>query len=441
MLVPLKPEQTAIPTLGTPRIASPFKFHHDETIERHILYDPFYQPGKRKEQVYFETSHPSQKIYFDPMKVTAAVVTCGGICPGLNDVIRSIVLRLYHGYGVRRILGIRFGFQGFIAKYGLPFVNLTPEYVSDIHELGGTILGSSRGQQPIDEVVDSLERQGVNILFVIGGDGSLRAANRVRKEIESRGRKISVVCVPKTIDNDISFISRSFGFETAVDSACEVIKCAHSEANSFPNGIGLVKLMGRHSGFIAAAAALSQRDVNYVLVPEVDFELEGPNGLLADVEKRLKERHHAVIVVAEGAGQKFFNHDNQKTDASGNLALNDIGVYLKDRIKSHFDKKMEINLKYIDPSYMIRSVPANTNDGLYCATLGQNAVHAAMAGKTGFVVSLWHGVYCNVPIELTISKRKTLKDAGRMWRDVIESTGQPSFSEASEASELLSGPE
>ena len=295
--------------------------------------------------------------------------------------------------------------------------------------MGGTILGSSRGEQPIEDIVDTMERQGINILFVIGGDGSLRAANKIHEEVEKRGRKIAVIGVPKTIDNDISFCSRSFGFETAVEAATEAIKCAHSEAKSFPNGIGLVKLMGRYSGFIAAAAALSQRDVNYVLVPEDDFDLQGEHGLMVELENRLDRSNHAVIVVAEGAGQKFFQGVEAKRDASGNLQLQDIGVYLREEIKTYFKKKKrEVNLKYIDPSYMVRSIPANTNDGLYCATLGQNAVHAAMSGKTAMVVSIWHGVYCNIPIELATSKRKTLLDSGRMWRDVIESTGQPSFS-------------
>ncbi|MDT8445339.1 MAG: ATP-dependent 6-phosphofructokinase [bacterium] len=430
MLEPLTAAQTVVQTLGEPKIPSPFKYHQEEVQERHILYDPYWQPGKTCEPICFESSLPSAKVYFDPRKVTAAIVTCGGICPGLNDVIRSIVLRLWHGYGVRKIFGAQFGLQGFVPEFGLPFLDLTPEAVTDIHELGGTVLGSSRGQQDIDQIVDTLDRQGVNILFVIGGDGSLRAAQKIQEEVAKRDKKIGVVAVPKTIDNDISFISRSFGFETAVDAACEAIKCAHAEAKSFPLGIGLVKLMGRYSGFIAAAAALSQRDVNYVLVPEVDFDLEGPHGLLADLEERLKLRQHAVIVVAEGAGQKYFEGAEEKRDASGNLLLQDIGIYLREQMKTYFkDRDMGINLKYIDPSYMIRSIPANTADGLYCATLGQNAVHAAMVGKTGMVVSVWHGVYCNIPISLAVSKRKTLHDAGRMWRDVLESTGQPSFVE------------
>lgn len=290
------------------------------------------------------------------------------------------------------------------------------------------MLGSSRGAQSIEAIVDTLERQNINILFIIGGDGTLRAAEKIEREVSARNLKISVVAVPKTIDNDISFVSRSFGFETAVDSATNAIQCAHTEATSYPNGIGLVKLMGRYSGFIAATAAASQRDVNFVLIPEVDFDLEGPKGFLSVLQKRLEERSHAVIVVAEGAGQKFFEKHKTDTDESGNVRLNDIGNFLKQEINKHFSGLgIDVNLKYIDPSYIIRSVPANTNDGLFSATLGQNAVHAAMAGKTGLVVSVWHGVYCQLPIKLAISQKKNLHPSSRLWINVLESTGQPSF--------------
>jgi len=421
-------KQTRIETLGPAKIPTPLNvpekiFHHKE-----VLLNPYPVEKWEKQPLSFEISLPSESIYFDPSKATAAIVTCGGICPGLNNVIRAIVLSLSYGYGINKIHGIKYGLQGFISKYRHPLVALTPEVVSNIHELGGTILGSSRGEQPIDQIVDLLERQNINILFVIGGDGSLRAAEKIGEEITTRGVKIGVAAVPKTIDNDISFVHRSFGFETAVDMATQAIKCAHAEAKSFENGIGLVKLMGRHSGFIAATAAMAQRDVNYVLIPEVDFDFDGPKGLLAVLEERMSKRSHAVIVVAEGVGQHLFDHDENSTDASGNIKLQDIGKYFQKRITEHFQfKNLPCNLKYIDPSYMIRSVEANTNDGLFCATLGQNAVHAAMAGKTRFVVSNWHGVYCQLPIALAISKRKTINPGERLWLNVLESTGQPSF--------------
>ncbi len=428
MKAPFSAEEAVIKKLGDAKIESPLRIPIEIPLNQQILFHPY--PGYVQEDppVAFETSQPEKYIYFDPTKVTAAIVTCGGLCPGLNNVIRAIVMGLYHGYGVRSIFGIKYGLQGFIPKFGHPLIPLTPDIVSDIHEQGGTILGSSRGAQSIEKIVDTLERQNMNILFIIGGDGTLRAAEKIENEISARNLKIAVVAVPKTIDNDISFVSRSFGFETAVDSATEAIQCAHTEAMSYPNGIGLVKLMGRYSGFIAATAAAAQRDVNFVLIPEVDFDLEGPQGFFEELRKRLSSRGHAVIVVAEGAGQRFFEDNFEDTDESGNVRLRDIGKFMEQRIKEYFsEQKFEINLKYIDPSYIIRSVPANTNDGLFSATLGQNAVHAAMAGKTGIVVSIWHGVYCQLPIRLAISQRKNLHPSSRLWINVLESTGQPSF--------------
>ena len=428
MLPKITQEQTRTKSLGTPKIQSPLHLHQGFKADREVLYSPYVESGEVKQTISFEASIPSKLVYFDPKKVRAAIVTCGGICPGLNDVIRSIVLRLWHGYGVRNIVGVQFGLQGFIAKYGLDFIKLDPDVVSKIHELGGTMLGSSRGEQSIEEIVDTIERQNIHQLYMIGGDGSLRATKAISVEIERRGLKTAVIGIPKTIDNDISFVSRSFGFETAVDAATEAIRCAHAEATSFPNGIGMVKLMGRHSGFIAASAALAQRDVNFVLIPEVDFDLEGSHGLFEAINQRLKSRNHAVIVVAEGAGQELIKAESKGNDASGNVKLKDIGVYIRDEIASHFKKNgTEVNIKYIDPSYMVRSVPANTNDGLYCATLGQNAVHAAMAGKTELLVSMWHGVYCILPIDLAVSMRKTIDPNEGLWLNVLESTGQSSF--------------
>lgn len=428
MKPPFSAEEVEITKLGEAKIKSPLSIVDDITMNQRIFFHPY--PGMEQDDppVAFEISQPYRYIYFDPSKVTASIVTCGGLCPGLNNVIRSIVMSLYYGYGVRSIFGIRYGLQGFISEYNHPMIKLTPEVVSDIHERGGTMLGSSRGAQSIEAIVDTLERQNMNMLFIIGGDGTLRAAQKIETEIAKRNLKISVVAIPKTIDNDISFVSKSFGFETAVDSATKAIQCAHTESVSYPNGIGLVKLMGRYSGFIAATAAASQRDVNFVLIPEVDFDLEGANGFLEVLKKRLLARSHAVIVVAEGAGQKFFDNEEKTTDMSGNIRLKDIGNYLKDRVVEYFtSQNMEVNLKYIDPSYIIRSVPANTSDGLFSATLGQNAVHAAMSGRTGLVVSIWHGVYCHLPIRLAISQKKVLHPSSRLWINVIESTGQPSF--------------
>jgi 6-phosphofructokinase 1 len=376
----------------------------------------------------FELAGPRRHIFFDPSKLKCALVTCGGLCPGLNDIIRSVVLELHYGYGVSNIFGIRYGLQGFIADYGHDLIDLKCEFVVNIHDRGGTVLGSSRGPQDMDEIVDSLERMNIGLLFMIGGDGTLTAASRITDRIADRGLKIGVVGVPKTIDNDIYMVSRSFGFDTAVDVATSAIVSASNEAEGYPNGIGLIKLMGRHSGFIAATAVLAQQDVNFVLIPEVDFDLEGPNGLLNALEKRLAERKHAVIVVAEGAGQKFFESEKNERDASGNIKLKDIGIYLKEAIGAYFaDKGIDISIKYIDPSYMIRSLPANANDRVFCNFLGRNSVHAGMSGKTDMLIGHWNNQFVHVPMKLIVDKRKKVNPRGSLWRSALEATGQSSL--------------
>lgn len=373
----------------------------------------------------FEQAGPREKIYFDPRKTRAAIVTCGGLCPGINNVIRALVMQLYYTYGSTHVLGVRYGYQGFVPEFGHDFLDLTPEVVSEIHERGGTILASSRGEQDVSVVVDTLDRHNINLLFCVGGDGTLRGAHSIAREVNSRGLKISVIGVPKTIDNDISWVSRTFGYESAVAQAVVAIKGAHVEAKGAPRGVGIVKLMGRHSGYIAASAALACREVNYVLIPEVPFELDGDNGLLAILSKRLDKRGHAVIVVAEGAGQEFFQGDGAK-DASGNQKLKDIGVFLRDTIKENFSRQgSEINVKYIDPSYIIRSAPANPGDAIYCGTLAEHAVHAAMAGKTDMLVGTWNDRFVHVPIATAVASRKVIDPESPFWLSVLEATGQP----------------
>ncbi|MEW6185602.1 MAG: ATP-dependent 6-phosphofructokinase, partial [Thermodesulfobacteriota bacterium] len=350
--VHLTDEDIVIENLGIPKIDSPVPcFSVEQPGLRHPLCQNFVTEDDRvvvdcsqkyflecfekgETPLSFEKAGPRPKIFFDPKKTKCAVVTAGGLCPGLNDVIRSIVLELYHIYGVHNIIGIPFGYQGFIPEYGHPVIELTPERVSYIHELGGTILASSRGQYPIEAIVDTLQHLNINILFSIGGDGTLRGAQLISREIKKRGLFTSIIGIPKTIDNDISWVEKSFGYETAVEDAAKVIRSAHVEAVGAPRGIGMVKLMGRYSGFIAASAALASREVNFVLIPESDFDLEGPQGLLSALERRLEKRGHAVIVVAEGAGQRFLADLPQTRDASGNVRLKDIGTFLSERIKA-----------------------------------------------------------------------------------------------------------
>ena len=422
---------TTIESLGEARIDSPLKNLQFVADDSRVLMDASADHFELhlKEgslPISFQKAGPSRKIFFDPSKLKCALVTCGGLCPGLNDVIRSVVLTLYHAYGVRNILGIQYGLQGFVPKYGHPVMELTPAGVSEINEIGGTILSSSRGPQDIEIIVDALERMNIGILFAIGGDGTFRAAAKIADEVRKRQDRISVVGIPKTIDNDINLLSRSFGFNSAVSRASEAISCAHVEAIGFPNGVGLVKLMGRHSGFIAATAALAKRNANFVLIPESDFDLDGPHGLLETLEQRLRDRKHAVIVVAEGAGQDYCAIEG--CDESGNRRLGDIGIYLKERISAHFKEKgIELNLKYIDPSYMIRSVPATANDSVFCGFLGQNAVHAGMSGKTNMVVGARSDEFVYIPCSLVIGGRKHVDLNGKLWSSVLEATGQPSF--------------
>jgi 6-phosphofructokinase 1 len=431
---------TSIPSLGERKIPSPLQFREGSCAFQRfvsdsdrVLIDVDLANMKAKidnhqELPAFELAGPRQNIYFDPSKLKCAIVTCGGLCPGLNDIIRAVVLQLHHCYGVRNILGIRYGLQGFIPEYGHQVMELTPEKVVNIHEMGGSILGSSRGPQSIEAIVDSLERMNIGILFVVGGDGTMMGATKIEAEIRKRSLRISVVGIPKTIDNDIHLVSRSFGFDTAVEVSTQAIRGAHYESEGYPNGIGLIKLMGRYSGFIAATAALAQQDVNFVLIPEVDFDLEGPKGLLAALEQRLGERKHAVIVVAEGAGQKFFKENDSEMDESGNLKLKDIGLFLKESIIEYFkSKKKKISIKYIDPSYMIRSLPANANDRVFCSFLGRDAVHAGMAGKTNLLIGRWNNHFVHLPMAASAGKRKQVTPGGKLWLSVLDATGQRSL--------------
>jgi 6-phosphofructokinase 1 len=370
----------------------------------------------------FEAAGPREKIFFDPSGLACGIVTCGGLCPGLNDVIRSIVLSLNRHYGVQTIYGFPYGYEGLAPKFGHKPIMLTPQVVSHINEMGGTLLGSSRGNQDISEMVDTLERMKVGILFCIGGDGTQRGALAISEEARRRGLKIGVVGIPKTIDNDISYVQVTFGFETAVSEAKRATCAAHAEAAGARNGIGLVKLMGRDSGFIAAFSVLVDNEVNFCLIPEAPFTLDH---LLAALKQRIERRGHAVIVVAEGAGQELFEATGER-DASGNIRFGDIGIFLRDRIKDYFKRAgIDINLKYIDPSYTIRSQQANPHDAAFCLLLGHNAVHAGMAGRTGVMIGFWNHRFTHVPISLAVSTRKKIDPGGWIWSSVLASTGQP----------------
>jgi 6-phosphofructokinase 1 len=388
---------------------------------------PFLEKGQLPPS--FELAGPRAQLFFDPAQLTCGMVTCGGLCPGVNNVIRSIVLTLTYAYGVRRILGFRYGYAGLASQSSAAPLTLTPEVVDTIHEHGGTLLGTSRGPQDIRDMVDTLVAWNVGVLFTIGGDGTFRGAQALSQEIHRRGLQIGVIGVPKTIDNDLDWVERSFGFATAVEEARRVMVGAHAEARGAWNGIGLVKLMGRHAGFIAAHASLANSDVNFCLVPEVPFCLHGESGFLQAVAQRLAHKHHAVIVVAEGAGQDLLQDPaHVRRDASGNLRLLDIGVFLRDQLQQYFAQQgPEITIKYIDPSYTIRSLPANAVDAEYCLLLGQHAVHAGLAGRTEMTVSYWNQHFTHVPMALAAVRCKQLDPHGEVWQGALEATGQPAM--------------
>jgi 6-phosphofructokinase 1 len=414
--------------LGDNRVPSPMSGVRFVRDDQHVIYPSTLDELERSRPAggqppAMECAGPRARLFFDPSRLACGIVTCGGLCPGVNDVIRAIVLSLHHHYGVRSIYGFRYGYAGMVEGGGREPLRLSPDVVRRINQIGGSFLGSSRGPQDPAAMVEYVQRLGIGVLFAIGGDGTLRGAHAIHEEAAKRGVKLSVIGVPKTIDNDVSFVQKTFGFETAVSEARRATYAANTEAEAAENGIGLVKLMGRDSGFIAAYTVLVDGHVNFCLVPEVPITLER---FLPALRRRLEQRGHAVIVVAEGAGQNLMARHEER-DASGNVKHRDIGLFLRDAIIRHFrDSATPINLKYIDPSYAIRSVPATPHDSAFCLLLGHNAVHAALSGRTDMVVSFWNHQFTHVPINLAVSARKKIDPEGVLWSSVVACTGQPS---------------
>jgi 6-phosphofructokinase 1 len=414
-----------IATLGEARYTSPLRHAVSDQarIPAEIVRDPAASP---REEVLFELAGPRAKLFFDPAHTRAGIVTCGGLCPGLNNVIRALFFELYHTYRVAEVLGFRGGYQGLDPARGAEPVVLTPEFVDQIHHHGGTILGTSRGPVDMAVAVDNLIHRDVDILFTVGGDGTQRGGNELFQQAKRRGHALSVVGIPKTIDNDVAFVASTFGYLTAVEEAVRVLDCAHTEARSVNNGLALVKLMGRHAGFIAAGATVANHDVNFTLIPEVPFKLEGKNGFLSGLKDRIQKRQHAVVVVAEGAGQELFEESLPDRDASGNIKLKDIGLFLRERIESYFkEANIPIAMRYFDPSYSIRSSPANAADSILCDLYARNAVHAAMAGKTGLVIGYLHDSFIHIPIEMLVREKKQIDPDSVWWTAVLAATGQP----------------
>lgn len=413
-----------IPVLGEARFDSPKRHYINDNLCLPALIIKGHDKSSDSE-LFFEIAGPRSKIFFDPEKTRAGIVTCGGLSPGLNDVIRSLFLELHYAYGVKEVLGFRGGYKGLDPVKGKEPILLNTEIVDGIHKQGGTLLGTSRGPIDMGKAVDNLIQRGVNILFTVGGDGTQRGGNELFQEAKKRGYKLSVVGIPKTIDNDVAFVSQTFGYLTAVEEAAKALDRAHTEAHSVENGIALVKLMGRHAGFIAAGATVASQNVNFTLVPEVPFKLDGSAGFLAALKDRILLREHALIVVAEGAGQDLIKNEGQERDASGNLKSQDIGLFLRKRIEEYFEKEnIPIVMRYIDPGYLVRSSPANAEDSILCDLFARNAVHAAMAGKTGLVIGYLHDQFIHVPIDLLTSRKKIMDVNGMGWNSTLASTGQ-----------------
>ncbi|KAH0464723.1 hypothetical protein IEQ34_004826 [Dendrobium chrysotoxum] len=428
-----------LPTLPNPIDKSPY-YHPDpsfylsacDVILRQIIFD-FSSPSSSSPLLAYHRAGPRRFIRFDSDDVRAAIVTCGGLCPGLNTVIRELVVALWDLYGVRQIFGVQSGYRGF---YSADMVELNPRVVDNWHLRGGTALVTSRGGFDLEKIVGAIEKRGFNQVYCIGGDGTMRGAVKIFNEIQRRKLHVSITGIPKTVDNDIGIIDRSFGFQTAVEIALQAIHAAHVEAESAVNGVGLVKLMGRNTGHIALHATLSSRDVDCCLIPEIDFYLEGKGGLFEFLDQNLKKNGHAVLVVAEGAGQNLIPRtESQKAeeDESGNPVFLDVGPWLKSELNNWWkrDHPGELfTLKYIDPTYMIRAVPANATDNLYCTLLAHSSIHGAMAGYTGFVSGQINGNYAYIPIEEVAAAKNAVDVKDHKWAWLRSVTNQPDFQQA-----------
>jgi 6-phosphofructokinase 1 len=392
--------------------------------EKWIAFDPLMDANKKtlESKIAIQKAVVRAKLHFNPSKTNVGIVTCGGLCPGLNDVVRAITHACISNYGVRRVYGFRYGFWGLSAKGRHTVLELSRSLVHDVHTHGGTFLGSSRGPQSKEEMIQTLLDLEINVLFCVGGDGTQRGALMIGDEARRRGLDIAVMGVPKTIDNDLSFSHRTFGFETAVEQAVTAIRAAHAEATSVQYGVGIVKVMGRHSGFIAAQASLASELVNMCFIPENPVTLDIVKML---IETRFKFSTHCVICVAEGFGQEWFNVEGQGKDASGNAKLVDIGAYLSKEIgkwlKTH-EKFSSGVVKYIDPSYMVRGCAPNASDASFCVHLANLAVHEAMYGTTNSIITFWYSNYVVVPTKLATSLRRVVNTRGLLWKLVREMT-------------------
>ncbi|KAG8049861.1 hypothetical protein GUJ93_ZPchr0009g259 [Zizania palustris] len=384
-----------------------------DVVLRDVLFDASSGRGQRRQRQQLAAYHragPRREVAFDPVRVRAAIVTCGGLCPGMNTVVRELVVGLSELYGVRGggVFGVRNGYGGFYSEEEP--VPLEPETVEQWHKAGGTVLGTSRGGFDLGRIVGAIERRGFNQVYAIGGDGTMRGAVKIFEEVRRRRLPVAITGIPKTVDNDVGIIDRSFGFHTAVEEAQQAIAAGHVEAESAVNGVGLVKLMGRSTGHIALHATLSSRDVDCCLIPEENFYLHGAGGLFEFLYHRIKKNGHAVVVVAEGAGQGLIptNTDApRRDDESGNPAFLDVGAWLKAELKAWWEEEHA--------------------DNLYCTLLAHSAIHGVMAGYTGFVSGPINGNYAYIPMAEVAEGKNPVDTKDHKWAWVRSITNQPDF--------------
>lgn len=392
----------------------------DELVMGHIILNDS-KAGSRRQEIAngCVRANACEKIWWDPADVRAAIVTCGGLCPGLNSIIREVTMCLWHQYGVRHITGIQFGYNGLSNPELYAPKHLGPKAVREIHMKGGSVLKAGRGGLEAERICDNLEKMGVNMLFVVGGDGTQAAGNLLYEEARRRNLQLSIVGVPKSIDNDILFFDKTFGFDTAVSAACNVIRNGWVEATSCEKGVGIVKLMGRDAGFVCMDAALSSTIVDLCLIPEVSVKMED---IMDHIDETLQRKNFMVIAVAEGAGQEHVA--TGKVDATGHTIYGDIGTHLRDSVNKHL-KPSGGRCFYIDPSYIIRSVPIDPNDHVYCSRLARDAVHSAMRGYTGVVVGPIHNVICMIPMQLIASGKRHVPTKSSNWQACVQVCNMP----------------
>lgn len=418
-------------------------------------------------------------------QLKVGILVSGGIAPGINAVISGIIAR-HHAYQAwsqkinknyaLEILGYSEALKGLLHA-GRPAVPLDLKTVREAVNHGGSILPTARADElldledpkqrdgALDKVTSRLINQQIDILYIIGGDGSMRAAHA----ISCRARRnpineLSVIGIPKTMDNDILWVWQSFGFLSAVEFAKQAILQLHTEVMSNPR-LCVIQLFGSDSGFVVSHAALASGVCDAVLIPEVNFTLKQLSGY---IRYRLQDRPHsdkpyggivalaetaipldwreyvsATAEVADGsekviltpeelrAIETFESHGRrvhgQTPDAlrSGGLRL--VSQILQREIRKLGDRWSSYRVFTNEPRHLIRSIEPSVSDVIFAQRLGTLAVDNAMAGYHDFMISQWLTEYVLVPLKLVVLGRKRVPEHGIFWKSVRASTGQPDF--------------